>query len=129
MRWCLIILFTVIFLFTIYLFTKGYPDRGWFKVMMHDKLNMHQPDFNNYLEYDEDLKIVKTKCKYCDEPIHYFNVCNYIVMNNIKNIPNVSIDDYCYECQKKNYTNGHNCCPLNCNELSPCNCCEKWIDK
>ena len=32
---------------------------------------------------------------------------------------------YCQECQKKNYTNGRNCCPHNCNEISTCNYCER----
>ena len=125
MKLFLIILFALAFLFVIYLFTKGYPEKGWCKRLIHDKLGIHEPDFNNYLEYDEDSKIVKTKCKYCDENIHYFNVCKYIVMNDIKNIPTVSIDDYCYECQRKNYTNGHNCCPLKCHEIDVCKYCEK----
>lgn len=127
MSWVLVLMFIIIFIFVIYIFTIGYPKYGWFKILIHDKLDIHCPD-SNYVEYSEDSKIADMYCKYCDKQLRYFNVCKYIVSHKPENIPNVAFDSYCHECQKKNYTRGHDCCPHNCNEISICNYCERDWD-
>ena len=124
MSWLIPLIFILIFILIVYIFTKGYPKYGWFKGIIHDKLNIHYPDFN-YVEYDEDSKIADMHCKFCNKQMRYFNICKYVVSNKPEDIPYVAFDSYCQECQKKNYTNGRNCCPHNCNEISTCNYCER----
>lgn len=124
MKWLLLLIFIWLFIFIVYTFVKGYPERGWFKWLLHDKLNIHSPDFN-YVEYDEKSKIADMYCKYCNKQMRYFNICKYTASHKPENIPNVALDSYCHECQRKNYTNGHDCCPHECKEFSPCSHCER----
>lgn len=98
---------------------------GWFKIICHDKLDIHIPDFDNVLYYDESSMIARTVCKYCNEELIYPNTCKYLVKNNPNEIPHKTSNLYCKECISKNYNHNGKCCPYTCDEFSSCNYCEK----
>ena len=112
----------LLFIFVFYILEVGYPKHKWFKNILHDKYNMHIPDFENQLDYDIHTKTAYTSCKYCHKPMIYVGVCMYLVHNNPKEIPNIAYDSYCMQCISKNHTNicGH--CPLTC-DRDTCNDC------
>lgn len=111
------------FLVSWFLITLGYPKLGMCKKLMHDKCNIHVPDFNNNLLYEDDTKTVYTTCKYCKKPLVYKPVCKYLVMYDTAKIPESIFNEYCMNCKRNNYTKNKRCCPLYCDGSGICKGC------
>lgn len=112
----------IIFFILMYL---SYVKLGLFKQIFHDKLKIHVPDLNNWLDYNSDTKTVFSACKYCDKELIYYDVCKYLVHNTPEKIPSSRFNLYCKECVFKNYTKNKDCCPIYCNKSCSCRHCEE----
>ena len=123
----ILIFWIVIFSIILYFYFHTNLQHKLYKYVLHEICGIHTPDLEKYLRYDENLNVVYTKCEYCGKDIIYHNVCKYIMKNNPCKLLETIYDDYCYECQLKNYTNGHDCCPKTCNEICNCTSCERMI--